>query len=224
MADDDTFFREVNEQIRQDRAQALWDRYGKFIIGGAVAIVLGTAATVGWDYYQKSQAAASGDKYLEAIELSGQGNHDQAMAILEEIAENGSNQYPALAQMRLAAEMAGKGENAKALETYTGIAADSSFSPVFREIAQLRGGLLAVDLESYEQVEARLKDLAAAGNAFRHSAREALGIAALKSGNDQMALEWFTAINEDANAQGGVRARAQVMLDLLAGRGVKAEG
>ncbi len=224
MADDDTFIREVNEQIRQDRASSLWQKYGRLVIAGAVLIVLGTAAKVYWDHYQSSVAAASGDKYLEAIELSGQGQHEQAMAVLQEIASDGSNGYPALAKMRLAAETAAQDDKAAALSMFDEIANNPSEPAVLREIARLRGGLLAVDLEGYEQVEVRLKDLAAAGNPFRHSAREALGIAALKAGNDQMALEWFTAVSEDANAQGGVRARAQVMLDLLAGRGVKAEG
>lgn len=224
MADDDTFIREVDEQIRQDRAQELWSRYGKIIIAGAVLIVVATAGFRIWDYYQTAQSAAAGDQYLAAIELSNDGKHDEALAALETISAEGTGQYPALAKMRIASELAAKGDKQTALETFAGIAEDTGFPDMLREIAGLRAGLLSVDIEPYEEVEVRLNSLAVAGGPFRHSAREALGIAALKAGENQKALEWFSAITNDANASGGVRARAQVMLNLLAGKGVKADG
>ena len=37
MMSDDSFIREVNEELRQDQAKALWDRYGPAFIGLAVA-------------------------------------------------------------------------------------------------------------------------------------------------------------------------------------------
>jgi len=58
---DDSFFREVNEELRQDQAKALWDRYGPAFIGLAVLVVLGTAAFVGWQYWTESKANKSGD-------------------------------------------------------------------------------------------------------------------------------------------------------------------
>lgn len=221
---DDTFIREVDEQIRQDRAQELWSKYGKLIIAAAVLVVLATAAFTGWNYYKESQAAAQGDQYMEAIALSNEGKHDEAIAALEAIGSQGTGQYPALAKMRIASEMAASGDKQGAMAAFDEIAADSSFSPIFRQVATLRAGLLAVDLEDYTSVESRLSDLSAAGGAFRHSAREALGIAAMKAGDNQKALEWFSAITQDANATAGVRSRAQLMLNILAGKGVKADG
>lgn len=221
---DDTFIREVDEQIRQDRAQELWSKYGKLIIAAAVLVVLATAAFTGWNYYKESQAAAQGDQYMEAIALSNEGKHDEAIAALEAIGSQGTGQYPALAKMRIASEMAASEDKQGAMAAFDEIAADSSFSPIFRQVATLRAGLLAVDLEDYTSVESRLSDLSAAGGAFRHSAREALGIAAMKAGDNQKALEWFSAITQDANATAGVRSRAQLMLNILAGKGVKADG
>jgi hypothetical protein len=45
---DDSFIREVNEEIRREQAQALWDRFGPALLGIAILIVLGTAAVVGY--------------------------------------------------------------------------------------------------------------------------------------------------------------------------------
>lgn len=221
---DDTFEREVNEQIRQDRAQELWNKYGKYIIGLAVLIVAGTAALTGWNYYRETTAAGFGDRYMEALELSASGRQDEADALLNSLSQEGSGQYPALAEMRIAGELADRGDKAEALGRFDAIAADSSFNPVFRQIATLRAGLLAVDLEDFSSVENRLSALAEPGSAFRHSAREALAIAALKAGEDQKALAWLTRISEDAAAPNGVRARSGLLLDMLAGKGVTADG
>jgi hypothetical protein len=221
---EDTFIREVDEQMRQDRARELWQKYGRLVIGLAVAIVLSTAAFVSWRSYTDSIAAGFGDSFAEAIALSNEGKHDEAIAKLQKIGEEGSGQYPALAELRIAGELAGSGDKKGAMARFDTIAADRAFNQVFRDMAKLRAGLLAVDLEDYSSVEARLTTLAAAGGAFRHSAREALGIAALKAGNDQKALEWFQSIVEDAAAAGGARNRAQTMLDLLAGKGIKSQG
>ena len=43
---DDSFIREVNEELRQDQAKALWDRYGPAFIGLALIVVLSIVALV----------------------------------------------------------------------------------------------------------------------------------------------------------------------------------
>lgn len=220
---DDSFIREVDEQIRQDRARDLWSRYGRIIIALAVLVVVATAALRGWDYYSASQAEAAGDRWLEAIELSNGGNHDAALEALEEVVASGVGQYPALARMRMASEMAAKGEAAEAMAAFDAIAADGAYDQVFRDMARLRAGLLAVDTESLEAVRARLEPLAGPGASFRHSAREAVGIAAIKAGELLIAHDQFSAIANDAGAASGVRDRAALMLDYLAGRGVTGE-
>ena len=65
--------------------------------------------------------------------------------------------------------------------------------------------------------------MAAAGQPFRSLAREALGIAAMKAGDDRKALEWYKAIVDDTEAASGARGRATMMLDILAGKGVTAD-
>ena len=221
---EDTFIREVDEQIRQDRAHEIWAKYGRYIIALAVFIVAATAAVTGWQYYEETKSAGFGDRYMNAIALSNNGQHDAAITALGEIASEGAGQYPALAKMRIASETAAKGEKAAAVTEFDAIAADTGFSDVFRQIATLRAGLLAVDLEDYASVETRLSGLAAAGEPFRHSAREALGIAAMKAGEDTKALEWYQAIADDNASPQGVQARTQLMLNILAGKGIKAAG
>ena len=165
----------------------------------------------------------SGDRFLEAVELSNEGNHEDAIASLEALTVDGSGQYPALAQIRLAAEYAKNGDPEKAVEAFDAIAEDTSFDESLRSVARLRSGLLLVDHGSYDDVSERLLSMADTGKSFRHSAREGLGLAAWKAKDYKQALVWFEAITQDIQAPAGVRERARIMMQLLAGQGVKPE-
>ena len=98
-----------------------------------------------------------------------------------------------------------------------------SFDETLRDVAQLRAGLLLVDHGTYDQVADRLETMADTGKAFRHSAREGLGLAAWKAEKYPESLIWFTAIEEDIEAPQGVRQRTNILLELLKGKGFTAE-
>ena len=169
---DESFIREVEEELRSDRLKTFWERFKYLIIGGAIAIVIGTAGYRYWLYHTQTVAAASGDQFLEAVELSGNGKHDEAIAKLETLAENGSGQYPALAKLRLASELAEQGKGEEAITAFDAIANDSSIEQTLRDVAKVRAGLLLVDHGSADQVADRLEAMADTGQHFRHSARE----------------------------------------------------
>lgn len=216
---DDSFIREVDEELRSDQMQNIWKKFKWVIIGIAVSIVVATAGYNYWRSYTQGIAGASGDKFLEAVELSQGGKHDEAIAVLEDLGATGSGEYPALARIRLAAELGNKGDTEKAVEAFDAIVADNSFDETLRRVARLRAGLILVDTGSYEDVQERLEAIAGDGNSFRHSAREGLGLSAFKHGNKEEAYRWMSSIVLDIEAPGGIRTRANVILELLAGEG-----
>ena len=40
-------FREIDEEMRQENLARLWKRFGPYVIGGAVAVIVITAAVTG---------------------------------------------------------------------------------------------------------------------------------------------------------------------------------
>ena len=202
---DDSFIREVDEELRSDQVKEFWKRYKWLVIGVAVAIVVMTAGYNIWKSYTERAAGASGDRFMEAVELSNSGKHDEAIAVLEALGKEGSGEYPALAQIRLAAEYARQGDTDKAVSAFDAIANDAGFDETLRKIARLRSGLLLVDHGSYDDVAQRLEEMAATGESFRHSAREGLGLSAWKHSNLEEAHRWFTTISEDVLAPAGIR-------------------
>lgn len=214
---DDSFIREVNEELRQDQFKSVWRRFGPMAIGAAVLLVLATAAYVGYDRWTTSRANASGDAFSNALQLANQGNSEEALAAFRELEETGYGSYPLLARMRAATVLAADGDVEGAVAAFDAIANDVSVSDVIADMARLRAGLLLVDHGSYADVAERVEPLTADTNALRHSAREALGLAAWKEGKREDAERLFQQITGDAAAPRNVRQRAGLMSELIAG-------
>ena len=216
---DDSFIREVNEELRQDQAKALWAQYGPLFIGIAIVAVLATAAWVGWDYWTRSQANASGDRFSQALTLAGQGRTDEALAQLETLEADGYGAYPVLARLRTATLQAAQGDTAAAVASFDLVAGDRAVPASIRDMARLRAAYILVDHGSYADVSARVEALTADTNALRHSAREALGLSAWKEGRASDALSLFEQIASDAEAPRNARERATLMAELIRGTG-----
>lgn len=216
---DDSFIREVNEEIRSDRAKALWDRFGPILIGAAVLIVLGTAAFVGYRYWDTSRANRSGDAFSKALKLANDGKQDEALTALSQLEKDGYGAYPLLARMRAATVKADKGDFDGAVKDFDDVAADGAIPAPLRDMARLRAGLLLVDHGSFADVSSRVEALTADTNPLRHTAREALGLAAWKEGKSKDALKLFEQISADEGAPGNSRQRASMMADLIRGSG-----
>lgn len=216
---DDSFFREVNEEIRQEKAKALWDSYGPVAIVVAVLIVIGTGLFVAWEYWVETKANSSGDRFSQALTLANSGKADEALAAFDALEKDGYGAYPLLARMRAATVQADKGDFKAAIAGFDEVAADSSIPNVIRDVARLRAALLLVDNGSYADVSGRVEALTNDTNPLRHSAREALGLAAWKEGKLADALKLFEQISSDEGAPRNARQRSNLLAELIRGSG-----
>ncbi len=216
---DDSFFREVDEELRSEKVQNFWKAYGKILIAAAVLFVGAIAAWRYYDYHTARQAAAAGDSFMSAVRLSADGKADDAIAALEKIEGQGEGAYLTLARLRAAAELAGKSEIDKAIERYDAIIADGGADDNLKAIARIRAGMLLVDTATVTEVQARVGALAAPGNPWRSSAREALGLAYYKAGDLENAFKQFESIYDDEDSPASIKQRMRIMLDLIASQG-----
>ncbi|MEM6712345.1 MAG: tetratricopeptide repeat protein [Pseudomonadota bacterium] len=214
-------FSEIEEDIRKDRAKRIWDRFGKYIIGGALLLVLGVAAWRGYEAYANAQAAAAGDRFLDAVTLLQQ-DSDAGRAVLNEIAADGPTGYAALARFRSASELAVGGAFDDAITGFQALSNDASLDPLLRDVARIRLGYLLLDHGNPADIEGLLLPLSDAANAFNHSAREIRAFAAMKAGNTEQALSLFLELVGDFQSPEPVRSRARVALDVLASDGTSA--
>ncbi len=211
-------FREVDEEVRQDRAVAFWSRYQGWFLVIAAIIVL---ATAGWRIYasrQQAQVEETGARYLAATQLSREGKAADAISNLESITRDGTAGYRQLAALRLADELT-ETDAAKATAEFDRLSGDNTIDPLFRDVARLRAGMLLLDKANAKEATARLSPLATAGGPFRSTARELLAAAAIATDDLPTAGRWLDEIVRDPSAPADVRQRAEAFLSLVrAGR------
>jgi hypothetical protein len=211
-------FREVDEDLRHEQYKKLWDRFGTYVIGLAILIVVATAGWRLWEYWQEREARATGDRFMAALEIAAAGQHDDAIKALEAIAADGSGEYPVLARFRAAAEKAAAGDAKAAVAGFDAIVSTPSVPALVRDMARLRAALALVDTAPVADLEARIGQLAAVGNPWRHSAREILGLAAWRTGDLETARKYYEEIAADQEKPADLQSRAQFMLALIKAR------
>jgi hypothetical protein len=208
-------FHEVDEEVRRERLQKLWDRYSIFIIAGAVLIVASIGAWQGYQWWEGKKAAAAGAAFESALNLSDAGKHAEADAAFAKIAAEAPAGYRILARLRAAGELA-QTKPADAVKAYDELAADASLGSTLQDLAAVRAGMLTVDTASLAEMQRRLDPVAKPGHAFRHNARELLALSAWRNHDFTAARRYIDMIAADGETPPGTRARADVLSALIA--------
>jgi len=215
MTNDESFFREVEEDYRREQTVKFFKTYGSYLIGGAFVIL----AIVGGYKYETQRRAAEGAKGGDALanaqNLIDAGNRDEAEKALATLAGNGPGAYRVLARLHAAAESVANKHLESALQDYRGVVDDAVAPSALRDFARIQIAALSVDKESYESLARQLEALRSGTSEWRFAAKEILGLAAYKEGKKDEAEQLFREIMSDGEAPAGMRQRAQVMLALL---------
>lgn len=213
---DDSFFREVSEELRHDRFKAVWTKFGAWIVAAIVLTIAVTAGIVGWDRYQTVQANKSGDDYLAAVDLARDGKGAEAVAALEAIAADGYGAYPDLARMSIGGVLHEQGKPEEAVAAFDRVANDSGAPRPIRDMATIRAAYILVDSGTLEDVRGRVERLTGDSEPLRFPAREAIALAAWKAGDRDTARQLFQQLRDDAGTPNGIAGRAQMMLEVIA--------
>ena len=209
---DESLFREVDEEVRQEQFKKLWARYGSAIIGACLVVVAGVAGFKGWQYWQVKQSETAAESFFSAVKLAGT---DKAGEALKQFGAIGHVGYGALAKLSEAGVLVTQGNAAEAVKIYDAVAADAGASAPLRDLARLRAAIALADGATPTDLEARLKGFDVPGNPWRHAARDIMAAAYWKAGDTQSADKMVKAILADPEVPPGIRQRAQILGDLL---------
>ena len=222
MADQfDEFLNEVEQDIRQERFEKLWQKYGKlalYVFGGCIALA---AVYTMWSNNQEAKRVQISEAYIRTQSLIDSGKTDEAIHALQAIIAEGKDKaYGTLSQFALAGIRAAEGpyqDLPKAIEFYKGLEGNTSIEPYQRQFAGIRAITLEASLEENKNnpdalkgLLAKLEPLSDEKSPWRLLALEAQGIIITQL-NDPKASEVFVKIAQDPNCPKGMRARAQLM-------------
>ena len=197
---DESLFREVDEEVRQEQFKKLWDRYGNAVIGLGVLIIVGVAGVEGWRYWQLKQSEAAGGKAADAVKQ------------FEAIDKTG---FADLGRLRAAAALSTEGKVDDAVKLYDAIAADAAVDVTLRDLARVRAAAVMADTGSFADIEARLRDFMTPDSPWRHIAREIMASVQFRLKDYAGADKQVQAILADPDSPAQLRQRARTMAQLL---------
>jgi len=212
---EDSFLREIDEELRQERYARLWKKYGKHLIAATFALVLFVAGFQGWRTYDTENRMEQSERFAAAQAMAKSGETAAAAEAFASLADDAGSGYELLARLRTAATRAKTGDKSGAIDIYRKLNMDSGNDAVYRDLAVVLETLLIIDHTEAGEINSRLAPLMADDNPWRHSARELAALAAMRAGDSKAARELFTALSSDGAAPQGIRSRAREMLSIL---------
>lgn len=216
----EAFLREVDDAVRQDKLLGFWRRFGIWVAAAVVAGLLGFAGWLYWDHHSTQRSAEEAEKLSKVLEVTAGGGVPDAKE-LDALTQASQPGYRASALLAKAAVAVRNRDTKGALAIYRQMAADDGLAQPYRDLALVRQTGLEFDALKPEDVVARLKPLAIAGDPWFGSAGEMTAIAYMKMRKYDLAGPLFAALAKDEKVPQTIRSRARQMAGLL---GVDAVG
>ncbi|WP_421703925.1 hypothetical protein [Aliiroseovarius sp.] len=207
MSNPESFIDEVSEEVRRDKLYAAMRRYGWIGVVAVVGIVGGAAYNEWQKATSRTAAEALGDSVLAAISVEDPAARAEAIAA---VAADGDT--AAVLNLLSAAEAEGEAGR----PTLEAVAADTTLSRLYRDLAALKLVLMPGAGDADARI-AVLEPLATAGAPYRLLAEEQLALAYLDKGETQEALDRLQQIWLDEQSTTALRRRANELIIALGG-------
>jgi hypothetical protein len=205
-------FREVDEEVRKDKAQAFAKKHGPWI-GGLV--VGGLVALGGWQLWQQWQAQERlelAERYRTAMAEAAGGDAVAGLDQLEALASDSEESYGLLAAFQAARLRAEAGDLDGALATWDRLAQDDGLPRAWREAARLLAVQHAIGNRPRGEVDERLAPLLEQDAVYRPAALELAALNALAAEDVEGAREYLQTLSQLSDAPPQLRERAAQLL------------
>jgi hypothetical protein len=204
----ETFLREVDENLRRDRVRDFAKRHGAWLIAAVVLFLAASGGSIWWKYHQQQRSEAQVEQLAETFRNIGTGNIADAPKQLDELSKSGSKAVRASAVFTRAAVAIQQNDPKLAIAKYRQLASDDSLPQPYRDIALIRQTALEFDQIPAQEVIARLQPLAKPGAPWFGTAGEMTALALIKQRKNDQAGQLFAAIAKDKNVPDSTRERA----------------
>jgi hypothetical protein len=212
----DSLSREIDEELRREKLEKLWEQYGTYVLGAAAGIVIAVGGYQLYDQRKKSFAAENGARYDAAVTLLEQSKTDEAQKALSEVLASGHAGYASLAQLQLAGIHLKANRPQDALAVFEALATSPSADADIKTFALLQAAALRLGQADFTELQNRLKPVAEGSTAWRFQARELLGTAAFKAGKFDDARAQLTPLLADPETPRAALDRIQLILAAMA--------
>jgi hypothetical protein len=204
----ETFLREVDENLRRDRARDFAKKYGSWFIAAVVLFLAASGGFIYWQQVKQKRSEHQVEQLAEVFKTIGSGDTATASKQLDDLSQSGSKGVRATALFTRAAVATQQNDLKLAIAKYRELAGDSGLPKPYRDAALIRQTALEFDQIQPQEVVARLQPLAQPGNPWFGTAGEMTAMALIKQGKKNDAGHLFAAIAKDTSVPPSLRARS----------------
>lgn len=206
-------FQEVEEDVRRERYEEIWKKYGNHIIVLASVIVMAVGAWQFWQRYETSQRQAVSDKYEAALAIARSGDAVKAEEALSGLVKDAKGGYSALVKFELATAMMAQGKRDPAVALLRELVQEED--PLISDPARLRLAWTIADASPKPEIVTLLAPLTAADSPWRFAASEVLAYLDLTQGSRSEALTQYEKLSQEAAAPPSLRSRATAISNYI---------
>ena len=207
-------FNEVDEDIRKERYQSLWNKYGKYVISLIVLIIV----IFSLSQYSKQKNITDNKKLLdiyysaaEKIEIN---QYELANKSLEKVYNEKNKTLSALSGFKLTETLIQDNQKDKALLFLEEMYNNKSLEQIYRELALYK--YIIINFENIQIKE--IQDIASSITANKIILgpyfQEIFGIKLLTLGNIEKANSIFTELSIDENTPFDLKARLEKLIQI----------
>ena len=207
-------FNEVDEDIRKERYQNLWNKYGKYLVGFIFLIIV----VFSLSQFLKSKNITDNKKildlYFSAAENIEKNQFDFANQELESILIDKNRTLAAFSGFKLADNFLKSNREDEALSTLENIFTDISLEPIYRELALYKYILINFKNIQVNKIETLMQISGSSKNLLDPYFQEIKGIKYLTLGNKKEAITIFTNLSLDNDIPFDLKIRLDKLIEI----------
>ena len=207
-------FNEVDEDIRKERYQNLWSKYGKYVIGFLILIVIIFSLT---QYLQSKNISDNKnilDIYFTAVESIEKNQLDLADQNLNIVYNEKNKSLAAISSIKLSQVYLEDNQKNKALSLLEDIYNNNSLESIHRELALYKYIMINFENIDVINIENMIDSIESNSNVFNLYFQEIIGIKHLTLGNAKKANSIFTNLSLDENTPFDLRMRLDKLIQI----------
>lgn len=215
---DAALLQEVDEAVRKDRLDTIMQRYGRWIVGGAVAALLAFGGYLYWGHRQEVARGEKAEQLLAAFDKVKAGQPTAATTALKALEGEGNAAYRAAALIEQSNLKAQTGDLKAAAALMATVAGDTKLDQSLRDMALIRQTALEFDMLKPDAVIARLKPIVDAKDpvsSWFPSAAELSAAAYYQQGQYDQAGKLYGRIAKIPGVSKSLQSRAVQMAGML---------
>ena len=207
-------FNEVDEDIRKERYKKLWSRYGKYLIGLVISIIL----IYSINQYLVSKNIADNKKLLDVYFAAAEDIEKNQLEIayenLNKIYNDKNNTLAAFSAFKLSETYLENNNKIDSIAVLENIFSNNSLETIYRELALYKYIMINFDVLDINDIESKVSIINDKESQLKPYFEELLGIKYITIGNKSKASFIFDELSSSENTPFDLKVRLEKLIQI----------